>query len=224
MRPALLLAALMAAGPAVADDCGIAGRRVTVEGGAAARSLICEGIERAVGFFAACGLAPPGAVHVLVRPQVIHPCGIDVFGLYDAATDRIHLTEPGECRRELAAAGALETLAFEEHYRSLVAHETAHFLLVHGDPGRRVPLLAHEYVATVVQVAALSPEGRRRVLATVGHLDPMETDAFSLSLLATHPDLFALQAYRHWARQPDRCGFLQRIAAGAPVFRRSPRE
>ncbi len=198
-------------------DCGQGSVEVSIEGAGDHARLVCAGAERALRHLEACGVERPERLTIQLVETVIHPCGVAVFGLYDPARREIHLTAPPACRVTFEGVEALNALSFDEFYKSLVAHETAHAIVSAADPGKTVGKLGHEYIASVVQMSALPPEARGRLIAPYSGDAPMETNEFSLIYLAMNPHRFMLHAWRHNERR-DGCAFIRKLMDGGVPF------
>lgn len=196
------------------------GADATVEGDDAAhRDLVCAGVRHALRFLGTCGIKTDRPVSVRIENEVSHPCGTSLYGRYDRASDAVTVARLSSCRAVAAASLPLPAIDFEDWYRGLVAHEVSHAVLTHADREDVLGRLGQEYIASVVQIEAVSGRDRQTVLNRLELGAPMDTAGFSLAYMAMDPVAFALQAHRHYQRQGEACTFLRDLLRGDIRFR-----
>lgn len=179
------------------------------------RRLACEGIDRALGFFAERGIGPaipiPIPISISFADEVRVPMvdqqgrvgGTErVYGYYDNGSGEIHVSRWGTeyLRSRTFFAGLPIT---EDRHASVVAHEVTHrvFDRLHERASGAKPSRAvTEFVAYTVQIATLRDKDEVAGLwpgAAFSH-----DGAINTMVWAADPSRFGLRAWRRYRAEP----------------------
>jgi len=177
------------------------------------RALVCRGVAAAAETLAGCGVPVQGAGRVRLVDVLPVFCDSAAYGVYDLAAGEIRLGRPALCVEAGPADGLFRLLPEDDAFVALAAHEAAHALLSAGGlRGER--RLEHEYIAGVVQYAALSSAARAAALGGLRVQAPDSEAEFNIALLAFAPAHYAARAWLHFNAHPDGCALLSAMAAG----------
>jgi hypothetical protein len=95
-------------------------------------------------------------------------------------------------------------------YKSLIVHEVAHVIASKNFAVAQT-FIAHEYIAYVTQLSTMPSVLREKILADLPGDGFTATEQINLTLFILSPELFAVQAYRHFQRPENGAAFLQRL-------------
>jgi hypothetical protein len=217
----LMLAILPAAPVAAAEPFACPDVNATITAGTdRERALICAGTADAADFLAACGIARSAPLVVTVHQDMREVCDTPAHALYDRNRDSLEIAALDTCLRTNTGHDLFARIGASTAYRSIAAHEAAHAIFSQaGVPSDRIA--AQEYVAGAVQFASLPP-GTRDDLTTAlvaPRSRHVEIPALNVFVYAMAPLRYAAMASLHLGQQPDRCAFLQDLAAGRVILR-----
>ena len=181
---------------------------------AAERALVCRGVAAAAEVLGGCGVAVEAASRVRLVDALPVFCDSAAYGVFDGAAGEIRLDRPALCVESAPADGFFRLLPLADAFVALAAHETAHALLFAGGLGGERQL-EHEYIAGVVQFAAVPEAARAPLLAALATRPPETLAEFNVVLLGFAPDRYAAKAWLHFEAQADGCAFLRALATGA---------
>jgi len=188
---------------------------------AAGHRLTCSAAKAAIGMLYRCGISLRKPLQVHVMPEVRHPLGGAIFGLFDIAQERVLVTayaNVAALARDTPYS-ALPPLAF---YRSVIVHEVVHGIL-HQNYGRQPNThAAYEYPAYALQVEALPPGVRDEFLQAFDQVAIKTNSVFSDTILAFDPFFFAARAYQHFKSAPDGCAHIRALLEGTADFVTGP--
>jgi hypothetical protein len=96
-------------------------------------------------------------------------------------------------------------------YRSLVSHEVAHLVASRNFSFPGPSLAAQEYIACVTQIASL-PVDLRQMISAIYRGEGFATTAqINLTYYLSDPNLFTVQAYRHYLQPENGAKFMQEL-------------
>jgi len=176
--------------------------------------LVCKGVAAAFELLSGCGVEVTEAGRVRLVDALPVFCDSAAYGMFDAGAGEIRLGRPALCRDTAPAGSIFQSLPTEAAFTALAAHEAAHALLFAVGLGaeRR---LEHEYIAGVVQHAALGPAHRAAALEATGVIAPASEAEFNPFLLSMAPASYAAKAWLDFDARPDGCALLRAFATGA---------
>ena len=217
----LLTAALLpvladAALPQTTEHC--AANNWTVTGGTAAeRRLICEGVEKAEALLGSCGIRSSEPVDLVVARSLLDFCGSKAHALFDSRDTTISIAPMDVCISEGVENGYFDLLSPELAYRSIAAHEATHAIL-HANGIRPKQWVGNEYVAAVIQFAAIPPEERYDLIEALMEPRPVSAQEINGVIYGVAPLIFGARSWLHYFALPDPCGFLNDVLSGAFTF------
>lgn len=183
-------------------------------------ALICLAAGDALDFLRDCGLRLPGDLQIEVANEGIEVGGLEVFGCFDAETDKIRLLDLERCAKAAAVNKAYAALPANQFYKSIVAHEVAHRVFRSNLGNRTIPRAGHEYVAYAVQITQMPETVRRQFLAPIKRSPPSDLRRFADMLLLMAPEAFAAMSYDHFSAPGNGCKLLRDLLMGIRNFPR----
>lgn len=211
----LLAASLASAGAGATLSCD--GGQVGVAGADAQLAMrMCRVAETALEDLAACNLAIDRPVTISLVDALPPGC----MGLYHCGEGLIELLPPEAAAAARAPDSPFRTLSPEAFYDSLIVHELTHVAFdAVPCPLADCPATA-EYLAYAMQVRSLAPENVAAFEAASNLDGPVSGSDISFVILQMAPNLFAAEAWAHFAARPDPCGYAGLIAEGTIRFDR----
>ena len=201
-------------------DCGL--ENVKVEFSAQKDAEIaCEGVRRALNFFAAYGFSEFQHVHIIILDHVISETGVENEGnkesnIFCAFYNRIaNHSVITSCETALAKQrmifGSIPNT--HEYHRSIVAHEVAHNLYhqIFEAMGKEVERPLTEFVSYVVQIETLDEPEKLQVLELWPHKTFRSIYQINSLSWVMNPNLFGIMSYRYHRENPS---FIKSILAG----------
>ncbi len=199
----------------VADhDCPAAAQVKIRSATAADAQVVCEGAQRALDFLTKAGLKVPQETVIELVERLPGDLDGRAVGCYIPATRRVLLLDYrafSETRTWFREPVDLEL------YRSAASHEVAHAMAACNAESERLPLAAHEYVAYVAMFATMEPRMRQRILGHFPGRGLANSLQINLLVYIVDPLQFAVDAWRHYLRKPDKAAWLREIVAGEVV-------
>lgn len=181
---------------------------------AADAHMACDGVLRALAFLARLGLDVPPSTTIDIVPRLPGDLGGRAVGCYLRDSRSILLLSFDAFRSGGPWFGMPPDEAL---YTAAAAHEMAHAVVgCHVGPAP-LPVAAHEYLAYVVLFATLAPELRERLLARFPGKGFSSTLQINDINHIAQPNQFAVDAWRHYLRRPDRDAWLRQVIAGQVV-------
>jgi hypothetical protein len=218
----LTIAALLAIGMA---DGLRADRFLCVDGPAVVEAtdtrvatIACSAARDAELVLSRCGISKSRRLEIAVHSERLTLWGMPIYGAYSVSERAIHITAFGACKEMMGRTPELCELDSAAFYRSVIAHEVAHAILHQTEGGEVLSLVEAEFIAAVVQVAAMQEDFRRAFLARVPMQSMPWSEQFRRSALLFDPITFIANAYRHFSRPGQGCGTIQHILAGGHPF------
>ncbi len=174
----------------------------------------CTGAVDAIAFLEANGFNTGGPIEIHMVTRIPEDKMTGVWGCFDRPHGQIYVLKYSACRGVRQCAGIFGLPTDRDLHRSLVAHEVAHAITSHNPSVENAPWVAQEYIAYVTQLATMPPGLRGRVLARFRG-EGFETSAqINLTILMVAPDVFAVRAYRHFAKLEKGAAFFRRLLTG----------
>ena len=99
-------------------------------------------------------------------------------------------------------------------FDSLILHELVHAYVDQTAGGRYLPRIAHEYLAYAIQLDALPPDDRSRILAKAGIAEQVELAQVNEAVLNLSPLHFAAMAWVHFRQEGGDTTLVRRILEG----------
>ncbi len=193
------------------------GQAVIVNGTSEENLLACEGVERAANLFSACGLPPVEPVRVSVAPGMLEFCGTPAHGSYNRSSGEMRIASLEGCKTAARPGGLFGIVPASDAWRSIVAHETAHATIIElGMPTNR--LVPHEFIAAIVQLAALPDDARSDFLSVRRLTLPVEEADLNAVIYGFDPLVFARKSWHFWQSRTDPCAYLRETISGEHLF------
>jgi hypothetical protein len=185
---------------------------------AASARIVCGQADKAHAFLAQCGITGRHALTVRIARELAAEPASSRAGHYDPATSSARLI-PLSAYMRIARPrfGSTRAMARELH-ASIAAHEVAHGIFHEHAAALDLPETAHEYVAYVVQLSTLPLDVRKHILEQNEVPQVANLFTFSFFLLRADPELYALNAFRHFHQPENGCAFIHSVLAGRVHF------
>jgi len=173
-------------------------------------ALACAGAADAVQFLQPAGLELPPHIRIELVEALPPYLASPAVGCYETTTQRVMILHLDDFL-QYSTWFSVPTRA--EIFQSAVAHEVAHVLVGCHIGKRRLPLAAHEYLAYVTMFATMDVATREQILAANPGTGFERPEQINDLVYAFDAELFGVESYRHWTRQPDPLNFLRRVLA-----------
>jgi hypothetical protein len=180
--------------------------------------LACAAAEDALRLLGRCDIQARRPLRIHILPEVRHPFGGTVFGLFDPRT-QVVLVSSSASIPALVADTPYARLPQTTFYKSLVVHEVVHAVLHQNYRQQPSTRAAYEYPAYALQIASMPAKERDELLASLldsrdrhGHL------VFSDNILLFDPFFFAARAYEHLSASERGCPNLHALLQGNADF------
>jgi len=193
---------------AVDADCPGLPVRVVAPGPRAHREA-CAGAGDAVRFLAAAGVRVDSALTLRIVDVLPQPVSDTAGGCYMHASQVAYVRTLSRCTPDATPFGLPVDAAL---YRSIIVHEVAHAIAGASFADRRPPVVAHEYVAYVTQLATMPDALRRKILRRHADVTYTSADQLNTMVFMMDPARFAVLAWLHHQRQG--AAFLRAAIAG----------
>jgi hypothetical protein len=219
---ALFVAINLLSSPARAEetDCGLENVKIEYTAHEDAE-IACEGVRRALNFFADYGYTDFQHIHVIVVDLVLSESAVENEGnhesnIFCAFYNRIAAHSVITSWKTALAAqrmifGSIPNTC--EYHSSIVAHEVAHNLYhqISESMGKDVERPLTEFVSYVVQIETLNETEKLQVLKLWPNRTFRSIYMINSLVWAMDPNLFAIMSYRYHSENP---GFIKAILAG----------
>jgi len=176
---------------------------------------VCDVVERAKPQLVRCHLLLGNALNVQIRDDA------SLAGLiahYSKTYDRIVIRSPGNLTEMLPVDSAYRAIPVMHFFESIVFHELAQALFLETSGGRETSLAGHEYIAYAMQFESMPATARDLLLDTIPPSGPFELAWFTEARLHETPEVFAVNAWRHFSQESHGCDFVTKIVLGKVVF------
>ncbi|SFO27327.1 hypothetical protein SAMN04487859_12217 [Roseovarius lutimaris] len=202
--------------PVHSETLSCAGSKVTVTALRAHDArLACDAAAHAKTLFESCNIP---AITRPLRISVVEDLKPNCFGQYHCGEDRIELLAPPAMQARLSPDSAYGELSNDAFFKSIAVHELTHSALDDMPCPFKACLVAHEYIAYVMQAMSLSPEAQRQFVKGVDLERKVSRDELNPFIYFMAPDLFARKAWLHFSQRDDPCGFVGQIVDGAVLL------
>lgn len=209
-----LFVSLATAIPAPAAEFPCVGTTVDIEGGDERdRRAACDAVREGMAFLETVGISLGEQIRLILVSRAPATSSEDAIGSYDPRRGEITMLEYAAAldgsRRCATPFGHPFSLTL---WRSYVVHEVAH-AAAHRQFAHRVPhMLASEYIASVAQMATLTPHQRERLFTVYPELSGFEHAAeISFGYYLLDPGRFTVNAYLHYMRPENGREFIARL-------------
>lgn len=173
--------------------------------------LACQAIGATLEFMRGQGFRVDARFTIDLVEHSLSLHGTDVTGTYDSRS--FHIEVPSFSQAQLMAQRHPPFRMSMNHalWQSFVAHEVAHAVAQANFRVTKPSLEAHEYIASVVQLATLPEALQQQLLASFDNPAFQHEREINRIFLQLNPEVFAVKAYRHFVAQPDPQAFFQRL-------------
>lgn len=195
-------------------ECVDSGIRV-VASDAALADRICKTVSREKPKLESCHLSPGQPLEILVRD------GSAVSGYlahFNPKKGQILVLAPEQLTEHLAGDSPFRAIPLTHLFESIIAHELTHAFFAMSICGQETCLAGHEYLAFAMQIESLPTRSRELLLETHPATGPIELSWFNDTRLRETPDVFALNAWRHFSQVGNGCNFVEGLVLGEIVF------
>jgi len=176
---------------------------------------ICGAAKDAISFLRHIGLVVRTNIEIEIVKKLPLQAKMDALGCYDRRVKKIYVLEFELCGAKFKNSILYGTGPPELSYRSLIAHEVAHFIVFQNLAKQSASWVVQEYVASVTQLATLPPLHRERILSRIGGSGFEDSNKINATVLLASPDFFAANAYRHFIKPENGAAFVRRLLAGS---------
>lgn len=186
-------------------------------GSAHERRLVCSAAGDALQLLGRCGISVRRPLQVELMPEVRHPLGASILGLFDTKQQKVRITAEANIS-PLINATPYAKLPLRDFFRSLIVHEVIHGVM---HQNLRRPATSHavyEYAAYALQIESLPPAVRQEFLQSFEQSAIHSNTTFSDAILMFDPYFFAARAYSHLMAAPDYCANLTALLEGDVPF------
>lgn len=171
---------------------------------------ICTASGKAIAFLKRYHLQPKRLITIEIVEDVINSHGYAAYGSYDRQEDLIRLLSLPSILKSSRSPQMYGERFDREHYHGAIAHEITHAIFQQntGNLKEQLTNAAQEYLAHATQMAVLSPERRKRIIAAnqVGPWEP--GDSISVTYMGLNPTGFAVKSYLHLTASKDPQAFI----------------
>ena len=187
---------------------------VLVEGATSERiDEICLAAKKAIIFLDGIGVPQHGTVKLYVVDQ-IPVGGSGNLGCYDHRTDRAFIKDIETCAAAYKDVSLFRIPFNEEIHSSFIAHEVAHAIAQKNFAYKSPRIAAHEYIASVVQMATLSEKTRTEILNKFNNVSFSESIEINYLIYLISPAVFIVKSYAHYVREENGSNFIHRLLSG----------
>ena len=177
----------------------------------------CAAVAAAHAHLSAFGLGNDAEIRIEVAETL--PVGQGhCVAMYDSSAHSVHLLSAHCLEGNPGRLGPFPDLPVEVLFDSLIVHELAHAYVEASLEGRSLPRVGHEYLAYALQLDAMDPADRARVLAEAGVGAPPDTGIFSEALIGFAPLSFAAMAWLHFRAEGGDAQAVARVLSGETPF------
>lgn len=188
----------------------------TITASDAEHHLICEATEAAIDRLGQCAISLKRPLSIKVSDVVRNPFGSAIFGRFDGEMDTILVTRSDHIEA-LTGDTPYRQLPLPDFYKSLIVHEVVHAAMHQNYRRQPTSRAAYEYPAYALQLDALPPDLRHKLLLT-NRANEERSILFNDIVLSFDPFLFAARAYEHFAAPGASCSRLQTLLDGDVDF------
>ena len=189
-----------------------------VTGGTAdERRLICEGVAKAEALLGSCGIRTSEPVDLVVADSLLDFCGSKAHAVFDSRDKTISIAPMDVCVSERIENGYFDLLNPQVAYLSIAAHEATHAIL-DANGIRPKQWVGNEYMAAIVQYAAIPPEERDDLIEALMEPVPVSAEEINGVIYGFAPLIFAARSWLHYSALPQPCAFLNDVVSGAFSF------
>ncbi|GGE57715.1 DUF6639 family protein [Actibacterium pelagium] len=182
---------------------------------ATTRDLTCTAASDARKAVEICGLSQTQPIEIKIVDSPIHNIG-DCLAVFDCNQSQILVIDPDLLRGHLEPGDAYAALPNNVVFRSLLTHELAHALVHQSSEGRNIAPVDHEYIASALELVALSPTHRKTLLDAGGVEPPVSADLIDIFIYGIAPRRFAATAYLFF--EANGCETIEGIIDGSSSF------
>lgn len=172
-------------------------------------SAACEAALDAIEFLEANGLARGAQFEINIVNRL--PAGhiAHALGLFEHHGRRLSVLSYAAITE--SGMSILGLPPNRDLYRSLVAHEVAHLIAIRNFAFDGPAVVAQEYIACVTQLAVVPSSQRETILGIYTGSGFAGLSQINLTYYLADPNLFAVQAYRHYRRPENGAMFLRNL-------------
>jgi len=175
---------------------------------------VCKAAADAIAFLSESGVSVNQQITINIVEELPAVLPGDPIGCFDYDNEEVYIISKTHCIERIHESRLFNVNSDEEYYRSIIAHEVAHAVVVQNFPVDGLAWVAQEYAAYITQLATLSAASRARVLAQFGGGGFDTPRQINSIVLMMSPDFFAVSAYRHFMKDENGPCFLLKMLAG----------
>ncbi|SNS81930.1 DUF6639 family protein [Tropicimonas sediminicola] len=179
-------------------------------------SRLCEVATAARDDARVCGIDQRKPLDIVLKDEVDFAAG-HALAAFDCRNNSINILPPELMAASISENDGYAGLSTERLFRSVLTHEMAHALLHQTLDGCPVASVDHEYVANALELAAMPPLDRERLLEAVDLHWEVTPEMISLSVYMLAPRRFAVTAWLHY--ESHGCEAIEGILDGSYSFR-----
>lgn len=195
-------------------ECAESGLRV-VASDAALADQICRIVSSVKPKLQGCHLVQGQPLEIVVRDGSTDSA---YLAHYSPKKGQIFLFAPEHLTDRLADDSAFRALPLAHLFESIIVHELTHAFFARTICGQETCLAGHEYVAFAMQLESLPTRSRELLLDAHPAIATIELGWFDDTRLRETPDVFAVNAWRHFSQAKNGCNFLAGLLSGEIVF------
>ncbi|WP_143089866.1 DUF6639 family protein [Tropicimonas isoalkanivorans] len=176
----------------------------------------CAAAQDARDAVSVCGLTLQAPVDIQLVENLSLPLG-QCLASYDSDRNALAIIRPDLLLQRLGPGDSYASLPPDIVFRSLMRHEMAHALLYQAtQPGKKIPLVDHEFVANALEIGGLD-EAARHALLDAAKVDwPPTADVINSSIYMLAPRKFAVASWRYYRARG--CAPIEAIQDGTYSF------
>ena len=175
---------------------------------------ICVVATQTAGFMKKIGFNTTSLLHIKVSQNLESLHFTPVYGLYNGHDNKIEIIDLASHLSESHSKKPFGLQMNKELHQSFIAHEISHAYTQANAPSSGISLVAHEYIAYVVQFSLLSSTVRNSILANYKVAAFEDENEMSALYLHLNPEYFAVKSWRHYMSPGNGNSFIKAVVRG----------
>ena len=174
----------------------------------------CFVAKQTANFMQTIGFETSFPLHITVSKGLKSLHLAPVYGLYNSHQKKIEIVDLASHLSEHHSKKPFGIEMTQEIHKSFIAHEISHAYTEANAPETGLSLVAHEYIAYIVQFSLLPKSVRSEILRNF-HVPAFENEnEISALYFYLNPEYFAVKSWRHQSSLENGKSFIKGILQG----------